>query len=311
MAVSDVVPGAEIRRRMARVAARPRFFYHLSLVTSVGVGASALLITPENALFLLNAIFQALAAVLALLFAGFIFLKQRLLDFEDKLEEFFEEDRASAVAYLNLLQTEGLLAGEEPGRMVALVEQASSRKEKVEAISTLVEQLPSRRIFGALRDYVAQRLQGTQCDLSYAPHEAMVAWNVDNERFRIRAGLQGSRLVRESPTYSLESPPVSRRLKPQMEKALQLADLSFRFDRSLHRLPLREYLLLRSATTQQFSIGLFLILCFTLAMVTSLVELSLLHLGGPALQGAIGLTVGLTSLGICLLSYLLLLILKS
>lgn len=290
---------------------RQRALYPALLAATVGVGALATFTPPESALFLLNAVFQGLLAAMALLIAGFVFLKQRLGDFERNLQTTYDESRMEIAEYLDRLGRERLLEPEGQ-RLRGQIGEALGLREKVEVLAGLHAHLTPARIVEGVRRAVEQRFPGTSPKVEGSPYGMVVHMQTNGDRFRIQVDARGARLSRETPDGLLiESPPVSRKARPAVDELLRFADLSFRFDKLLRRLPVREYGLLNAASSRQFSLGFLIIVCFTAAILLSAVMMSLAWVAGPALAAGMAVSLGLSAFGICLLSYMLYLILRS
>ncbi len=291
---------------------RRRLFYPVLFATTLAVGGLAVLTPPESALFLLNAVFQGILGALALLIAGFVFLKQRLSDFERHLQDAYDDSRTEVAEYLDRLRQEELLDADGQ-RLRSMMEGWSpSQREKVEALISIHSHFTPGRVIDAIRRAAQHRFPETSPRVEGSPYGMVVFLEGNGERLRVRVDARGARPSREGPDGVFEeSFLVSRRIKPLMEEFLRFADLSFRFDKFLRRLPVREYSVLNSASSRQFSLGFLIILCFTASTLLSMVLLAVSRVAGPAFAAGMAVTVGLSAFGICLLSYLLLLILRS
>jgi hypothetical protein len=288
-------------------------FYWIAIIVSVLVAATGFYTSETDARFLLNGIFQGISAALALLISGFVFLKQRLIDVEGKLEDIFDEERTTFGEYLDFINKRSInVDGGNIGELSAQVQRAKNKKEKTEVMQYIAYNFDSEKIYAAVQKF-AERKLGTPVKVSHMPYENNLYLVADNEKYRINISASGVRIWKETETQGLvESPPVSRHIKPVLDEILEFAQLSFKFDKSIYRLPMHEYSSLVSATSREFSASSFLIICFTVSIVLCLPLMALTHLyGGIALMVGIAVASGLTTFGVCLLSYLLFLILRS
>lgn len=291
---------------------RRRLFYPVLFVITLTVGGLATLTPPDSALFLLNAVFQGILGALALLIAGFVFLKQRLSDFERHLQDAYDDSRTEVAEYLDRMKHEELLDADGQ-RLRSMVEGRSpSQREKMEALVNLHSHFTADRILDSVRRAAEHRFPGTSPRVEGTPYGMVVFLEGNGERLRIRVDGRGARISREGMdgVYE-ESFLVSRKMKPLVEEFLRFSDLSYRFDEFLRRLPVREYSFLNTASSRQFSLGFLIILCFTSSTLLSTTLMSVARVAGPFLAVGMATTVGLSTFGICLLSYLLLLILRS
>ncbi len=291
---------------------RRRLFYPVLFATTLAVGGLAVLTPAESAPFLLNAVFQGILGALALLIAGFVFLKQRLSDFERHLQEAYDDSRTEVAEYLDRLKQEELLDADGQ-RLRSMMEGWSpSQREKVEALVSVHSHFTPGRVIDSIRKAAQHRFPETSPRVEGSPYGMLIFLEGNGERLRVQVDARGARLSREGPDGVFEeSFLVSRRIKPLMEEFLRFADLSFRFDKFLRRLPVREYSVLNSASSRQFSLGFLIILCFTASTLLSMVLLAVSGVAGPLFGAGLAVTAGLSAFGICLLSYLLLLILRS
>jgi len=287
-------------------------FYWFAVLVSALVAATGFYTSETDARFLLNGIFQGISAALALLISGFVFLKQRLIDVEGKLEDIFDEERTTFGEYLDFINKRSInVDGGNIGELAAQVQKAKNKKEKTDAMQYIAYNFHSEKIYTAVQKF-AERHLGTSVKVSYMPYESNLHLIADNEKYRINISASGVRIWKETETQGLvESPPVSRRIKPVLDEILEFAQLSFKFDKSIYRLPMHEYSSLISATSRQFSASAFLIICFTVSIVLCLPLMALTHFYGIILMAGIAVASGLTAFGVCLLSYLLFLILRS
>lgn len=291
---------------------RRRLFFGVLFGVTVAVGGLATLTPAESALFLLNAVFQGILGALALLIAGFVFLKQRLSDFERHLQDAYDDSRTEVAEYFDCLKRESLLDADGQ-RLRSMMEGWSpSQREKVEALVSIHSHFAPSRTLEAVRQAAKHRFPEASPRVETTPYGTVVFLEGNGERLRVQVDVRGARLSREGPDGVFEeSFLVSRRIKPLMEEFLRFADLTFRFDKFLRRLPVREYSVLNAASSRQFSLGFLIILCFTASTLLSMVLLAVSKVAGPAFGAGMAVTVGLSAFGICLLSYLLLLILRS
>ncbi|MEM3207210.1 MAG: hypothetical protein QXQ87_04170 [Halobacteria archaeon] len=291
---------------------RHRLFYAVLPAATLSVGGLAILTPPESALFLLNAVFQGILGALALLIAGFVFLKQRLSDFERHLQDAYDDSRTEVAEYLDRLKQENLLDADGQRLRSMLEGWSPSQREKVEALVSVHSHFTPARVLHAIRKAAEHRFPEASPRVEASPYGLAIFLEGNGERLRIQVDARGARLSREGPDGVFEEQfLVSRRIKPLVEEFLRFADLSFRFDTFIRRLPVREYSFLNVASSRQFSLGFLIILCFTASTLLSMVLLAVSRVAGPAFGAGMGVTVGLSAFGICLLSYLLLLILRS
>lgn len=294
---------------------RPRRYllYPVLLVITLAVGGLGTLTPPESALFLLNAVFQGILGALALLIAGFVFLKERLSDFERHLQDAYDESRTEVAEYLDLLEQENQLDAEGQ-RLRSMVRGWSpTQREKVEALVAIHSHFTPSRLLEAVAEAAERKFPGTTPKIEGSPYGMTVLLEGDGERLRVQADARGARIARESAdgVYE-ESFLISRKMKPRVEEFLRFTDLSFKFDKFLRRLPVQEYSILGAASSRQFSLGFLIIFCFTASTLLATVLMAVSRVAaGPLFGAALGVTLGLSTFGICLLSYLLLLILRS